>query len=60
MTSVFDFGVENFRYFKLRVHHQTMIDGGRLNTIGDWDWIGWFQHRNVEHQVYGLEDCWES
>jgi len=27
----------------------------RLNMIGDQVWVDWFQHRNVEHWVYGLE-----
>ena len=55
VTSVIDLGIEDFGDFKLGfiVYH----DGrwGWVNSIGDWDWVGRFQHRDVEHWVYGSE-----
>src|SRR5882724_6537203 len=52
-TSVIDLG--NFRDFKLRfiIYHDSRQGG--LNSIRDWVCIGGFQHRDVEHWVYGSE-----
>jgi len=55
VTSVIDLGIENFGDFKLGfiVYHDSRWGG--LNLIRDRVWIGGFQHRDVEHWVYGSE-----
>ena len=55
MMLVIDLGIENFGDFKLRfvIYHDSRQGG--LNSIRDQVWIGGFQHRDVEHWVYGSE-----
>jgi len=58
MTSVVNLGVKDFGDFKFRF----IIDNdGRvgLNYIGNWIRSCWFQHRDVEYQVYGMEAVWK-
>jgi len=54
-TSVIDLGIKNFGDLKLRfiVYHDSRQGG--LNLIRDQVWVGGFQHRYMEHWVYGSE-----
>jgi len=57
--SVIDLGIENFGDFKLGFIINYDCWWQRLNMIGDWVWVGRFQHRNMEHQVYSSETVGE-
>ena len=59
MVSVVDLGVKNLRDFKFRF----IIDNDgwwKLNLFTDWVWECWFQHSDVENQVYSTETVQNS
>jgi len=60
MTLVVNLGVENFGDFKFQFIIDNDWRGWGLNSIRIWIWSCWFQHGDMENQVYSVETVWKS
>jgi len=60
MMAVVKLGVKDFGDFKFRFIINSDWQRWGLNTIGNWIQSFWFQHGNMENQVYSMETVQKS